>query len=88
MPQSRKNRRTLLGVVSSDKSTKTITVVVTGYHKHTLYGNRVMRSKKYHVHDEEQVAHVGDYVKIVETRPLSATKRFRLLEIVKKATGE
>jgi small subunit ribosomal protein S17 len=88
MPENRKNKRTLLGVVSSDKSAKTITVVVTGYRKHPLYGKRVMRSKKYHVHDEEEIAGVGDYVKIIETRPLSATKRFRLLEIIKKGAGE
>jgi small subunit ribosomal protein S17 len=79
------HRRTLSGVVLSNKNLKTITVEVTDYHNHPLYGKRVFSSKKYHVHDEEMVAKVGDQVKIIETRPLSATKHFRLLSIIKKA---
>ncbi len=64
---------------------KTITVLVETYKKHPLYGKRVKYSKKYKAHDENNVAKVGDIVKIMETRPLSATKRFRLVEVVEKA---
>jgi small subunit ribosomal protein S17 len=64
---------------------KTITVLVETYKKHPLYGKRVKYSKKYKAHDEHNEAKVGDIVKIMETRPLSATKRFRLVEIVEKA---
>ena len=62
---------------------KTITVVVDNYRKHRLYGKRVKHSTKFHAHDENNVAKVGDVVKIMETRPLSKTKSFCLLEVVK-----
>lgn len=81
----RNNRKVLVGRVVSDKMDKTITVLVETYKKHPLYGKRVKYSKKYKAHDENNVAKVGDIVKIMETRPLSATKRFRLVEVVEKA---
>lgn len=81
----RNNRKVYTGVVSSDKTDKTIQVVVTTYRKHRLYGKRVIYTKKFAVHDEMNVAKVGDTVRIMETRPLSKTKHFRLLEIVSKA---
>ncbi len=80
----RKNRRILTGVVVSDATDKTIAVLVESYQKHRLYGKRVKQTKKFAVHDEANAATVGDVVKIMETRPLSKTKRFRLLEIVEK----
>ena len=78
----RNSRRVLTGTVVSDKTEKTITVVVESYKKHRLYGKRVKQSKKFAVHDEMNKAKIGDLVKITETRPLSKTKRFRLLEIL------
>ncbi len=64
---------------------KTITVAVETKKNHPIYGKRMNYSKKYKVHDENNTAKVGDIVKIMETRPLSATKRFRLLEVVEEA---
>ena len=81
----RNQRKVYVGRVVSDKMDKTITVLVETYKKHPLYGKRVKYSKKYKAHDEHNEAKVGDIVKILETRPLSATKRFRLVEIVEKA---
>jgi small subunit ribosomal protein S17 len=81
----RNQRKVYTGRVVSDKMDKTITVVVETYKKHKLYGKRVRYSKKYKAHDELNQAKVGDIVKIMETRPLSATKRFRLVEIVEEA---
>lgn len=81
----RNTRRVLKGVVVSDKMDKTITVLVETYKKHAKYGKRVKYAKKYKAHDENNVARKGDVVTIMETRPLSATKRFRLVEIVTKA---
>jgi len=83
----RKNGKTYIGVVASDSTDKTIQVLVTTYRKHPLYGKRVVYSKKLAAHDEHNEAKVGDTVKIVETRPLSKTKHFRLLEIVTKAVS-
>ncbi len=80
-----KTNRELVGKVVSSVNNKTITVLVETYKKHPLYGKRVKSSKKYAVHDEENKAKVGDVVRIVETRPLSKTKRFYLKEIVKEA---
>ena len=80
------NRRVLTGTVVSDKMDKTITVLVETYKNHPLYHKRVKYSKKYKAHDENGVAGIGDTVKIMETRPLSATKYFRLVEVVKKAS--
>lgn len=80
-----KERKELIGIVVSDKADKTITVKVETYKKHPLYGKRVKYSKKYAAHDEKNEAKVGDRVRIVETRPLSKNKHFRLVEIVEKA---
>ena len=80
-----KERKELIGIVVSDKADKTITVKVETYKKHPLYGKRVKYSKKYAAHDEKNAAKVGDTVRIVETRPLSKTKHFRLVEIVEVA---
>lgn len=79
------SKRGIVGTVVSDKTDKTITVLVETYKKDSLYGKRVKDSKKYAVHDEKNEAKVGDRVRIVETRPLSKTKHFRLVEIVEKA---
>ena len=79
------NKRVLVGKVVSDKTDKTITVLVETYKKDSLYGKRVKYSKKYAAHDEANQAKVGDTVKIVETRPLSRTKHYRLVEVVEKA---
>jgi small subunit ribosomal protein S17 len=80
-----KMQRELVGKVVSSVNNKTITVLVETYKKHPLYGKRVKSSKKYAVHDESNKAKVGDVVKIVETKPISKTKRFYLKEIVKEA---
>lgn len=81
----RNQRKVYTGKVVSDKMDKTIVVVVDTYKVAKLYGKRVKVSKKFHVHDEENTAGIGDTVSIMETRPLSKKKRFRLLEIVAKA---
>ncbi|MBR3840294.1 MAG: 30S ribosomal protein S17 [Erysipelotrichales bacterium] len=81
----RSSRRVLRGRVVSDKMDKTITVLVETHKNHPLYGKRVKYSKKYHAHDELNEAKLGDIVEIMETRPLSATKRFRLVKIIEKA---
>ena len=80
-----KRVRDLIGTVVSDVNDKTITVLVETYKNAKLYGKRVKYSKKYTAHDEKNEAKKGDTVKIAETRPLSRTKRFRLVEIVEKA---
>ncbi len=81
----RSNRKVYRGTVVSDKMDKTITVIVETKKTHPLYGKRVKYSKKFKAHDEMNEAKVGDKVVIMETRPLSATKRFRLVEITEKA---
>ena len=81
----RNQRKVYTGTVVSDRMDKTITVVVDSYKKSPLYGKRVKVTKKFHVHDEEGLANIGDTVTIMETRPLSKTKRFRLLAVVAKA---
>ncbi len=78
-------RRTVQGVVVSDKNDKTIVVLVETHKRHAKYGKRVKYGKKYYAHDEKNEAHNGDTVTIMETRRLSATKRFRLVSIDKKA---
>lgn len=80
-----KNKRELLAKVVSDKNDKTITVLVETLKKHPLYKKNVKVSKKYTVHDEKNIAKVGDTVRIVETRPLSRTKRYALVSVVQKA---
>ena len=81
----RNKRKVYTGLVVSDKMEKRLTVEITNYKKSPLYNKLVKVSKKVHVHDEEGLAGIGDTVKIMETRPLSKTKRFRLLEIVAKS---
>ncbi|WP_111720596.1 30S ribosomal protein S17 [Homoserinimonas sp. OAct 916] len=83
--QARGYRKTRRGVVTSDKMDKTITVEVEDRVKHPLYGKVIRRSSKVKVHDEENTAGIGDVVRIAETRPLSATKRWRLVEVIEKA---
>ncbi|WP_027415408.1 30S ribosomal protein S17 [Aneurinibacillus terranovensis] len=85
MAEERNNRKVVLGKVVSDKMDKTIVVLVETYKKHPLYGKRVKYSKKFKAHDEQNTAKIGDLVKIMETRPLSKDKRFRLVEVVEKA---
>ncbi|MBP2078990.1 MULTISPECIES: 30S ribosomal protein S17 [Oceanobacillus] len=81
----RNNRKVYTGRVVSDKMDKTITVLVETYKFHKLYGKRVKYSKKFKAHDENNLAKTGDVVRIMETRPLSATKRFRLVEVTEEA---
>ena len=78
-------KKELVGRVVSDTNNKTITVLVETYKKHSKYGKRVKYSKKYAVHDETNKAKMGDVVRIVETKPLSKTKRFYLAEIVQES---
>ena len=85
MTEGRNQRKVYQGRVVSDKMDKTITVAVETKKNHPIYGKRMIYSKKYKVHDENNTAKVGDIVRIMETRPLSATKRFRLLEVVEEA---
>ncbi|MEB3103455.1 30S ribosomal protein S17 [Ferviditalea candida] len=81
----RNNRREQVGKVVSDKMEKTIVVAVETYKKHSLYHKRIKYTKKFKVHDENNEAKIGDTVRIMETRPLSKDKRWRLVEIVEKA---
>ncbi|GEN31983.1 MAG TPA: 30S ribosomal protein S17 [Cerasibacillus sp.] len=81
----RNDRKVYTGRVVSDKMDKTITVLVETYKVHPLYKKRIKDSKKFKAHDENNQAKTGDIVRIMETRPLSATKRFRLVEIVEEA---
>ncbi|MBR3026767.1 MAG: 30S ribosomal protein S17 [Bacteroidales bacterium] len=83
--ETRNLRKTRMGIVSSDKMDKTITVTVKYKEKHPIYGKFVNKTKKYHAHDEKNEAQVGDRVLLMETRPLSKTKRWRLVEILEKA---
>ncbi len=82
---TRNLRKTRIGVVVSDSMDKTVTVEVTRRMKHPKYGKFISRRKKYLVHDEQNDAHVGDTVRIMETRPLSRRKRWRLVEIIERA---
>ena len=79
------HRRILKGYVVSDKMKKTIVVAVNRKKKHALYDKIITRTKKYHAHDRNEEAGIGDFVVIEETRPLSKQKRWRLIEIVEKA---
>lgn len=85
--EERNNRKVYRGRVISDKMDKTVTVAVETMKKHPLYGKRVKYTKKFKAHDEKNAARYGDLVEIMETRPLSKTKRFRLVQIVEKARG-
>ena len=81
----RNNRHVYQGRVVSDKMDKSITVVVDTYKNHPVYKKRIKYSKKYYAHDENNEAKIGDTVRIMETRPLSHAKRYRLTKIVKKS---
>jgi small subunit ribosomal protein S17 len=78
-------RKTREGIVVSDKMDKTVVVVVEDRVQHPLYGKTMRRSSRLKAHDETNTAGVGDRVRLMETRPLSATKRWRVVEIVEKA---
>jgi small subunit ribosomal protein S17 len=83
--EDRNLRKTRTGVVTSNKMAKTITVAVERKVKHPIYGKFVKKTTKFHAHDEKNECTVGDTVRIMETRPLSKTKRWRLVEVVEKA---
>ena len=85
MSEVRGLRKTRIGVVVSDKMDKTITVSLSTRVRHPLYGKFITRTSKVKAHDEENACGIGDTVKIMETRPLSKDKRWRLVEIVEKA---
>lgn len=81
----RGRRKVRVGYVTSDKMDKTIAVTVEEFLRHPLYGKRVKRTKKFKAHDEENTCGIGDKVRIMETRPLSKDKRWRLIEVLEKA---
>jgi len=83
--ENRGNRKVRIGTVSSDKMDKTITVKVETIKQHPLYKKTIKTTQKYKAHDENNAAKTGDVVRIMETRPLSKDKRWRLVEIVEKA---
>lgn len=80
-----RNRKTLVGVVHSDRMQKTITVTVERRYKHPMYGKYILKTRRFAAHDEKSEAHIGDTVEIAETRPLSKTKRWRLLRVLERA---
>jgi small subunit ribosomal protein S17 len=83
--ETRNSRKTREGLVLSDKMDKTVTVEVEDRVKHKLYGKVIRRTRKLKAHDEQNAAGIGDRVLLMETRPLSATKRWRIVEILEKA---
>ncbi|MEN8186495.1 MAG: 30S ribosomal protein S17 [Bacteroidota bacterium] len=83
--EQRNLRKERIGVVSSAKMQKTIVVSETKRSKHPMYGKYVLNTKKYYAHDEENNCNIGDTVRIMETRPLSKNKRWRLVEILERA---
>ena len=83
--EQRRLRKERVGVVSSNKMDKTITVAVKWKEKHPIYGKFVNKTKKYHAHDEKNECNIGDTVRIMATRPLSRTKRWRLVNIIERA---
>ena len=80
-----KDKKEVIGTVVSDKADKTVTIRVESFKIHPLYKKRIKYNKKYTAHDEENIAKIGDKVRCVETRPLSKTKRLRVVEIIEKA---
>ncbi len=84
-PQGRGYRKTREGYVVSDKMNKTVVVMVEDHVKHPKYGKVLRRTKKYQAHDEQNACGIGDRVLLMETRPVSATKRWRVAEILEKA---
>ena len=85
MEEVRSLRKERIGVVVSDKMEKTIVVAAKYKERHPIYGKFVTKTKKYHAHDEKNDCHPGDTVRIQETRPLSKTKRWRVVEIIERA---
>lgn len=85
--RARGTRKERVGRVISDAADKTIVVAVDRRVRHPLYGKTLRRTAKHHAHDEENAARVGDTVRIVETRPLSRLKRWRLIEVVARSAG-
>ncbi|MCW3804308.1 30S ribosomal protein S17 [Plebeiibacterium marinum] len=83
--ENRNLRKERIGVVASNKMDKSIVVAVETREKHPIYGKFVKKTKKFHAHDEKNDCNPGDTVKIMETRPLSKTKRWRLVEIIERA---
>ncbi len=81
----RGDRKRVIGVVVSDKMLKTRVVAVTEHYKHPAYGKYLKRTQKFHAHDEKNDAKMGDKVLIIETRPLSKTKRWRLMQVLERA---
>ena len=82
--QDRNRRKARVGIVVSDKMDKTISVAVEDFVRHSLYGKAVKRTKKFKAHDENNECNIGDKVRIMETRPLSKDKRWRLVNIIEK----
>jgi small subunit ribosomal protein S17 len=80
----RKTRKQRIGVITGDKAEKTVTVTVERRMSHPLYGKQVTRTKRYHAHDENDEYRIGDVVRIQETRPLSKTKRWRVVELIER----
>lgn len=78
-------RKTRTGIVVSDKMDKTVVVAIEEYTKHPVYSKVIKRTKKYKAHDEENACQTGDKVKIMETRPLSKEKRWRVVQVIEKA---
>ena len=85
MENTRKNKKELIGLVVSDKMDKSVVVRVERFVQHPVYKKYIKRYKKFHAHDESNECRIGDEVKIIETRPLSKLKRFRVTDILKKA---
>ena len=83
--ETRNLRKERTGVVTSNKMDKSITVAIKWKEKHPIYGKFVNKTKKYHAHDEKNECNIGDTVKIMETRPFSKTKRWRLVQIIERA---
>ena len=83
--EERNLRKTRVGMVVSDKMNKTVVVAIEDNVKHPKYGKIIKRTLKVHAHDENEICGVGDRVEIMETRPLSKTKRWRIVEIIEKA---
>ena len=85
MTEERALRKVRVGMVVSDKMAKTVTVAIEDNVKHPVYGKIIKRTLKVHAHDENNVCGIGDKVEIMETRPLSKTKRWRVVEVIEKA---
>lgn len=83
--EERNLRKTRVGYVVSDKMDKTVVIAIVDNVKHPIYGKIIKRTLKVHAHDEENACGIGDKVEIMETRPLSKTKRWRVVEIIEKA---